>query len=252
LTGAILADRKIQAVLFDIGETLLNFGRVDVMSLFRQGGKLAYDFLKKLNQPTGTLNFFLLKHLWMIRALRVWSFVNGRDFDSLEILKKMGLKNSVHLTEQQWQDYGWCWYEPLSKLTKIEPDIKQTLDKLKQTGMKLGILSNTFINAIILERHLAELGLLDYFGVRLYSYQFAFRKPDSRIFLEAAKQMNCRPQNVLFVGDRLNIDIAGALVANMPAAVKKAYTNRMKKIPQNVIKIERLAELPGVIEQLNS
>ena len=69
----ILAEKKIQAVLFDIGETLLNFGRVDVISLFRQGGRLAYDFLKRLNQPTGSLRFFLLRHLWMIRIFHVWS-----------------------------------------------------------------------------------------------------------------------------------------------------------------------------------
>ena len=69
----ILAEKKIEAVLFDIGETLLNFGRVDVVSLFKQGGRLAYDFLKRLNQPTGSLYFFLLGHLWMIRIFHIWS-----------------------------------------------------------------------------------------------------------------------------------------------------------------------------------
>jgi len=246
-----LAQRRIQAVLFDIGETLLNFGKVDVIALFKDGGKLAYDFLKKLNQPTGQLSLFLLKHLWMIRVFRVRSYLNGRDFDSLKLLKKIEQKKGARLTEQQWQDFGWCWYEPLSKLATIEPDLRQTLNKLKQAGVKLGILSNTFINAITLERHLAQLKLLDYFSVRIYSYQFAFRKPDSRIFIEAAKQMDCPPQNVLFVGDRLDIDITGALAANMPAAIKKAYTNSLKKVPENVIKIDTLAELPGIVEEMN-
>ncbi len=246
-----MAQRKIQAVLFDIGETLLNFGRVDVMSLFRQGGKLAYDFLKKFNQPTGHLSFFLLKHLWMIRIFRAWSGITGRDFDSLELLKKIEQKKGVRLSEAQWWDFGWCWYEPLSRLAKTETDVKQTLDKLKQAGIKLGILSNTFVNAVTLERHLSNIGILDFFSVRLYSYQFAFRKPDSRIFIEAAKKMDCLPQNVLFVGDRLDIDITGALKANMPTAIKKAYTNMTKKIPENVIKIDSLAELPGIIAQIN-
>jgi putative hydrolase of the HAD superfamily len=246
-----LAERRIQAVLFDIGETLVDFGRIDVISLFRQGGKLAYDFLKRLNQPTGHQKFFLLKHLWIIRVFSTWSAITGRDFDSLELLKKIEQKKGVRLTEAQWQDFGWCWYEPLSRLARTEADIKQTLNKLKQAGVKLGILSNTFINAATLERHLAQLELLDYFPVRIYSHQFAFRKPDSRIFIEAAKKMNCPPANVLFVGDRLEIDITGALKANMSAAMKKAYTNTLKKVPENVIKIDKLAELPGIVIQIN-
>jgi HAD superfamily hydrolase (TIGR01549 family) len=247
-----LAERKIQAVFFDIGETLLNFGRVDVISLFEQGGRLAYDFLKKFNQPTGSLRFFLLRHLWMIRIFRIWSAISGRDFDSFELLKKIEQKRGVRLSGQEWQDFGWCWYEPLSRLAKTEADIKQTLGKLKQAGVKLGILSNTFISALMLERHLCEVGILDFFSVRLYSYQFGFRKPDSRIFTEAAKKMDCQPQNVLFVGDRIDIDIIGALKANMLAAIKTAYTNTTKNIPQNVIRIDKLSELPQLISQINS
>ena len=124
--------------------------------------------------------------------------LTGRDFDSLELLKKIEQKKGVKLSEQQWQDFGWCWYEPLSKFGKIEPDIKQTLDKLKRAGMKLGILSNTFINAATLERHLSDIGILDFFPIRLYSYQFRFRKPDSRIFIEAAKRMDCQPHKCAF------------------------------------------------------
>jgi HAD superfamily hydrolase (TIGR01549 family) len=246
-----LAEKKIQAVLFDIGETLLNFGKVDVVALFEEGGKLAHDFLQKLGQPAESLQIFLLKHLWMIRIFRIWSYLTGKDFDSLALLRKMEQKKGVKLSEEQWEEFGWCWYEPLSKFAKVEPDIKQTLEKLKQAGIKLGILSNTFINAVTLERHLAQFDILDFFTTKVYSYQFKFRKPDSRIFVEAAKKMNCEPCNVLFVGDRLDLDIAGASKANMPVVMKRAYTNTNKDIPQNVIKIERLAELPGIVEEIN-
>ena len=247
-----MAEQKIQAVLFDIGETLLVFGRVDAVALFKKGGKLAYDFLEKLNQPVGPFRFFLFGHLIIIRLLSIWSNIIKRDFDSSEILRKIEQYNGVKLTEAQWEDFAWCWYEPLSKLTQIEPDIKETLGKLKQAGVKLGLLSNTFINASTLERHLRQLGILDFFDVRVYSYQFKFRKPDPRIFINAAKQTNCQPENVLFVGDRLDWDTAGALEANMTAVLKKAYTNTNKDIPQNVIKIERLGELPNIVEEINS
>ena len=247
-----MAEKKIQAVLFDIGETLLNFGKVDTIALFKEGGKLAHNFLAKLGQPTEKLSVFLFKHLWMIRIFSIRSYITGKDFDSLALLKRIEQKRGVKLSEKQWEEFGWCWYEPLSKTTKVEPDIKLTLEKLKNARVKLGVLSNTFINAVTLERHLAQFGILEFFPVRLYSYQFNFRKPDSRIFIEAAERIGCEPANVLFVGDRLDLDIAGAAKANMFTVIKRAYTNTDKNVPQNVMKIDRLAELPGIVEKINS
>ncbi len=246
-----MAKQKIQAILFDIGETLLVFGKVDAVVLFKQGGKQAYEFLKKHNQPVKSLRFFLVRHLIVIRLLNLWSNIIKKDFDSSAILRKIAEYNGVELTEPQWRQYAWCWYEPLSKLAQIEPDIKETLEKLKQMGIKLGLLSNTFINAATLERHLEQIGILDCFDVKMYSYQFRYRKPDKRIFLEAAEKIGARPENTLFIGDRLDMDTAGALKAGMFSVLKKAHTNSSKTIPQNIIKIEKLAELPEMIDKIN-
>ncbi|MFA6186248.1 MAG: HAD family hydrolase [Phycisphaerae bacterium] len=242
---------KIQAVLFDLGETLINFGQVNAVAIFKQGGELAYNFLRGLNQPTGPLSLFLLRHLLIIRFFQLLSAVTGRDFDSFELLKKTERMRGVSLTDEQWRQFGWLWYEPLSRLGSIEPDLSQTLEKLKAAGFKLGILSNTFVNAFMLERHLEQFNLSGYFSVRLYSYQFKFRKPNRKIFIDAAQMIGCLPENVLYVGDRLDNDVAGALKANMTPVLKRAYTNSGKTIPQNVPVIENLSELPTLISRIN-
>lgn len=247
-----MSQKKIQAVLFDIGETLLNFGKVDVSALFKEGGKLARNYLAELGKPVAPLHKFLSKCIWKIRILQAKSYLTNKDFDSLETLKKTGQKQGFNLSEQEWQQFAWLWYEPLSKFAKTEPDIKETLEKLRNIGLKLGILSNTFLNAATLEKHLAQFDIAQFFETKIYSYQFNFRKPDSRIFLEAAKRTGCRPENVLFVGDRLDLDIEGAKSAGMQTVLKKAYTNAGKKVPNGVITIEKINELPGVIEQMNS
>ncbi len=115
----------------------------------------------------------------------------------------------------------------------------------------MGILSNTFINAVTLERHLEMFGIAKFLMIKVYSYQYGFRKPDPRIFAETAEKMNCKPENVLFVGDRLDLDVAGARTANMPVILKKAYTNGGKEIPQDVMVIDKISELPGIIEEIN-
>jgi len=175
-----------------------------------------------------------------------------RDFDALELLRRVGRKRGVKLDDEKWKQLAWLWYEPLSKLARIEPNIKQTLTELKKPGLKLGIVSNTFVNGYSLEKHLQQLGLLEFFNVRVYSHEFEFRKPDVRIFEAAAKRIGEPIQNIMFVGDSIYRDIWPALKIGMYAVLKHAYTNTGRKIPQNAWEIERLSELPGLIERINA
>jgi HAD superfamily hydrolase (TIGR01509 family) len=140
----------------------------------------------------------------------------------------------------------------LSRIAKVEPDIKETLTKLKGMGLKLGILSNTFISAGSLDRQLEQLGILEFFPYRLYSYQFKFRKPDRRIFEAAIAKIGEPAENILFVGDRIYTDIRPALKAGMRAVLKSAYTNTGKEVPAGVWRIEQISKLPGIIEKVNA
>lgn len=247
-----LPDKIIKAVLFDLGETLLTFGKVDKARIYQQGAESTYYFLKKQGQPVGSFKYYYWRNLVLLRIKHWLSFITGRDFDALALLKKTGTKKGIKLTDQQWQHLVWLWYEPLSKVAKAELKTKDTLTALTKLGLKLGIVSNTFVNACSLDKHLKQLGLLNFFPVRLYSYKFDFRKPDARIFRAAADKIGEMFENILFVGDQIDKDIKAAMKIGMHAVLKAAYTNTGKKIPNGVIKITQLAELPALIEKINT
>jgi len=242
----------IKAVMFDLGETLLNFGKVETMQVFGQSAKQTYGYLTSHNQPAGKFWWYFIRNLAAIQVRTLWANITGRDFDALSLLKRFGVRRGYKLSEEQWREVGWLWYEPLSRIAKVEPDIKETLAKLKGMGLKLGILSNTFISEGSLDRQLEQLGMLEFFPYRFYSYQFEFRKPDRRIFEAAVAKIGEPAKNILFVGDRLDKDIAPALRAGMRAALKSAYTNTGKKVPTGVWRIEQIAELPAIIETVNT
>jgi len=247
-----LPDKKIKAVLFDFGETLLNFGKVDTTRLFREGAGLSYDFLQGLGQRVGGFNYYCWRNLIALRLRRWLSNITKKDFNSLVLLRGIGTKKGIRLDRQQWRHFAWLWYEPLSKVAKAEPEIKTTLTKLKELGLALGILSNTFVNGSSLDKHLEQSGILDFFPVRVYSYEFDFRKPDIRIFKTAAERIGESPENILFVGDRIDKDILPAIKAGMTAVLKAAYTNAGKKTPKGAWRINHLAELPALIEKINA
>ena len=243
---------KIKAVLFDLGETLLNFGRVNTTALFKEAGRVSYNYLKQHGQPVGNFKFYLWSNLLRLHLKRLLTNITGNDFDSFEAIKGHGIKMGYKLTDRQWEQVNWLWYEPLYQKASTEPNITETLNKLTKAGLKLGIISNTFVSDCSLDKHLAKEGLLGFFDIRLYSYQFTFRKPDRRIFLEAARQLDEHPENIIYVGDRLDKDIKGALKAGMRPVLKKAFTNNGKCPPKGTIRVEKISELPGLIAGINS
>jgi len=247
-----LDNKKIKAVLFDLGETLITYGHIKTTSAIFEAGKRSYEYLKKMNQPVGRFASYIFGNLLNIRVRAVLAEIIGKDFDSLEELKKYGQRKKFTLTDEQWHEFNWYWYEPLTEHASIESDLLEVLEAMTQSGIKLGIISNTFVNCSALDRHLKDLGIIDFLPMRLYSYQYKCRKPNKHIFLKAAENIDVPAENVMYVGDRIDKDVKGSLRAGMTPVLKKAHTNDGKTYPKNVAVIKTLSELPGLIEKINS
>ena len=239
-------------MLFDLGETLLNFGRFSPTRVFRQGARLSYDYLKNCGQSVGSFERYCWVNLIALRIRHLISNIVKNDFNSTALLRSLGKRKGVWLDGQQWRHFAWLWYEPLSKIATVEPKIKETLAALEKMGLKLGILSNTFVNGHSLEKHLEQEGILEFFGIRLYSYEFDFRKPDTRIFKIAAERIGERAENIMYVGDRIDKDVKPTLKLGMHAVLKDAYTNAGKRLPQGARRIDHISELPALVERINA
>jgi FMN phosphatase YigB (HAD superfamily) len=82
---------------------------------------------------------------------------------------------------------------------------------------RLGLVSN-FDYSPTVHRILEADGLLDRFEVVLVSDRVGWRKPGARIFEAAFARLGVRAGECLFVGDRPDIDVAGAKQVGMAAA----------------------------------
>lgn len=215
------------------------------------GAGATHAFLKELRQPVAPLPWYALRNLVRLRTHYLLSNITRKDFDSLELLRNVGIRTGVDLSPEQWERFAWLWYEPLGRCAQVEDDIRRTLGALQNLGLKLGIVSNTFVNRASLEKHLRNLGIFDFFSVQLYSHEFHVRKPSPELFRIAAEKIGVPAGNILFVGDRIDNDILPAMATGMKAALKEAYTNTSKKTPQGAYRIRRLSELPELIEKIN-
>ena len=90
-----MPNKKIKTILFDLGETLLTFGKLNTFHLFSQGARSSYDFLKSLGQPVGGFNWYFIHCLLSLRTHRLISRLTGNDFNALEIFQKVAAKKGV-------------------------------------------------------------------------------------------------------------------------------------------------------------
>lgn len=86
-------------------------------------------------------------------------------------------------------------------------DAESVLKQLKASGYYLGIIANQEAG---LSARLEKWGILEHFDIIVSSSDIGISKPDIKIFIEAIRRANCRPDQCLMVGDRLDNDIIPA------------------------------------------
>jgi putative hydrolase of the HAD superfamily len=98
---------------------------------------------------------------------------------------------------------------------------------LRKNGIKLGLLSD-----FPPEQKLKNLGIFEYWDAVVCSERAGYLKPDTAAFLELAKQMKAAPEQILYVGNSVSYDVAGAHKAGMKAALVRAapfFSGREKR-----------------------
>jgi putative hydrolase of the HAD superfamily len=105
------------------------------------------------------------------------------------------------------------WWDPH---TYADPDASGLFAALRERGMKVGVLSNTFWPRVEHERIFDRDGLLDLIDAAVYTCEIAWTKPHPEAFRAALDALGVPdPASAVFVGDRLFDDIHGAAAVGM-------------------------------------
>jgi len=241
--------RRIRGIFFDLGDTLLEFGKVDIRSAFEAGARLAHDYLTGLGHKLPPLAKYHRQQLWAIR----WNYLKSRftrkEFNSLDLLGRLSARMGHDLTAQQTAELAWLWYRPLSECATTEVGLAATLMQLRKVGLKLGIISNTFVPGEVLDRHLDREGLLDLLPTRIYSCDVRYRKPNPVIFRIALERAELEPGETMFVGDSPQADVRGANIVGMMSVLKDTEGRHGSKTAGAAYSISKVAELPAMISR---
>jgi len=245
-------NRKIKAVFFDLGYTLIYFNGdfSQIVSdsycllanrLIEEGYPLdADEFARRFTEKMRT--YYRQREIDLIER-PVDQFVKEilADIHDQHIpaqIARLAMNEMYLNTEKHWQ---------------IEEETHTTLRLLRDKKFKLGLITNAS-DTWDANNLIDEYGLRPYFSTILISASEGIRKPDPQIFEKACKLMGIESSEAVMVGDTLEADILGAHNCGMKAIWIKRRKVTSDPIPATDPKlkpdaeISSLAELPGILQ----
>jgi putative hydrolase of the HAD superfamily len=200
----------IRAVLFDWGDTLMRFAYdPELVSAGHRAGleAIGRDDLPEAEAVTAHFRERYEPFFWVPGTLE------ELEYPGLvrELLAEFGLEAT---DEEVWRflEAEHAAWAPARQLGATSLAL---LDALRDRGLAVGIVSNAFDPGPLLQRTLAEMGLAERLDVAVFSSEVGKRKPHPAIFRRALEQLGVRPEETLFVGDRLYEDVRGAAEVGM-------------------------------------
>jgi len=210
------ASPRVRAVVFDVGETLLDEST--------EYGTWA-DWL---GVPRHTFSA-------MFGAV----IARGDDYRQTFQHFRPGFDLAGERLRREEADFGEHFDE-----RDLYPDARPSLEKLKQLGFLIGAAGNQTVQA---EQQLRALNLpVDFIGT---SAGWGVEKPSAGFFARIVAECACPPEEIAYVGDRLDNDIRPSLAAGMVAVFVRRgpwgyiYATH-PEVAQAQLRIASLDELP--------
>ncbi len=120
------------------------------------------------------------------------------------------LFDRLGLTSKHSWEYLDLEFLKISHVFGLEQGVVEMLNSLKESDIRLGIVSNSFHGGKSLEWMLEQAGITNYFDFLISSADYGFRKPHPEIFETALTKLGVDRENVWFIGDKPEADVAGA------------------------------------------
>ena len=98
---------------------------------------------------------------------------------------------------------------------RLHPKAHWLLQEVRARGLRIGIVSNTFDPPDLLHADLVSDGVAERVDAIVFSSELGLRKPAPEIYRAALDALDVEPANALFVGDRVREDVQGPAALGM-------------------------------------
>jgi putative hydrolase of the HAD superfamily len=241
---------NLQAVLFDLGDTLVDLGegRGDYEAHVRVRAGRVYDALTAAGVTLEERHAFCVILAHESEAGYRNATARQEGIDIYDVLAAFFAQRGQPLSDELVRLAGDAYCRRSGDHAPLRPGAIETLTALRARGLRLGVISNTIQPARHMDDGLVLRGLAGYFPVRIYSSAARVAKPHPQIFRAALDALGVAPEAAAYVGDRLRADVGGAHAIGMKGILIKV-AHRIEQDPA-IVPDARIAELPELLEIL--
>ena len=126
-------------------------------------------------------------------------------------------------------------------------DVYNTIEKLYDSGYKLGIISNGDLSQQTAK--LKKTGIYNFFEIIATSSEYEYSKPNPKLYETIIQQFNINKEEIIMIGDQADKDVIPCL----NIGIKAIWINRTEKnSEENIPKIKKLNELFDFLKQTNN
>jgi putative hydrolase of the HAD superfamily len=194
---------RVRAVLFDLGDTLVDEKDFDGWT------ELARRFYLDLDPDV-----LLHSYFEVLDAVDARPHPAGREAGLVDFWQKtLSTAAAKSVDEPTTRKFIAAVHET-ERPVRLYSDVVRCLDILRAEHRALGVVSNSASEASV-RRILDRVGILDYFARILSSGTEGVEKPDPAIFRRAVERMAVRPEETVYVGNLANTDAKAASVAGL-------------------------------------
>jgi putative hydrolase of the HAD superfamily len=197
----------IEAAVFDWGGTLDDGAWSDELAL--RANRAALKEIGRNDIDPENVN------RWLEANEDAFRLDSTDEVDLSEISRDCLCALGCSLSDEELEAYMLAWQGVVSAEATLHPDSLELLDELRGRGLRIGLISNTFTPGRFMLPALDANGLGKSIDAIVFSSDHGKRKPHPSIFRDALDRLGVRPERALFVGDRLEKDIAGAREVGM-------------------------------------
>ncbi|MCR5150993.1 MAG: HAD family hydrolase [Clostridiales bacterium] len=160
------------------------------------------------------------------------------------------VSKGVFRTAPTFDEYKEALLDEFSKQSVEYPFTKPMLTKLRQSGIKTGLITNG--RSEIQRGKLRQLSLEPYLDEIIISGEIGFHKPSPEPFMEMAKRLSLEPHEIIFVGDNPETDITGARNAGfVPVWVATLGRWTIPEVEKTKYSVNDVSEIPDLINIIN-
>ncbi len=205
---------NIQAVIFDLGDTLIhgNFTAGATETIWEE----IYAQLINPAQEATIPELALLRSAWQEHVqtamARTWREKTEQEVEFMPLVRQAFRSAGIAQAEDEAflrQVISLEHRLLYQRVVNVAPEAISTLGELRQRGYKLGLVSNFCNLPEVAYQNIRQVGLLDYFDQTILSCEIGLRKPAPAIYQQMLDRLGVAANTVLFVGDRLIEDVQG-------------------------------------------